>query len=447
MAVSILKPKGSSISSNDKVLRQSSSQKDCNNDTNRVTKNVLPNGITLLYKQIPVNDVVAVNVFIKGGKASQNKAGLANILANMLLKGTCARSARDIAQQLEARGIELDASASDDFIKINLKSTNDDFAEAFMILSDILNNSCFKQEELDKVKETMKNAVKANQDSPLTYSLEKLIMNIYKNHPYGDVGEKIINNLPDISRENIIDYYQKYFVPSNMIISVVGNISPEEVKEYIQQSWCGNSKDQVDEKNKLISDLTKNVLLKETKNTEAAWISMAWIAPKISDKDYATLKVIDAMLGNGLSSRLAVNLREKLGLAYSLGTIFPSRKDKSTFVMYIGTNPKNINIALKGFKKEIKALQSTLITKKELESVKQKLIGQFELSHETNMQQGYYLGWFETMNMGYELDKKFPELINNVTSEQIQTLSKQIFSKSYVLSVVAPEKAVKLLKE
>lgn len=454
MAVSTLKPKNFSVKSNN--LKQSDNKNNelnnnknnsSDNTSNDIQKIILTNGLTLLIKSNTSNAVVSMNVYVKGGQLFQDKAGLANLTAALLLKGTDSRTAEDIARETDDLGINIGASASDDYIEVSVKSIKDDFPEAFMVLTDVLKNSVFKPEEINKVKESMVNSIKANEDSPMAYSIEKLLMNAYGNHPYGQIGEKVINELPKISREDIVNYYKKYFVPSNMVISVVGNIPADLVKRYIEQSWGSDLTQTKIETTTTVEPLKNNIIVKTPKDTEAASITMGWIASGIKEKDYSALKLINALLGSGLSSRLARNLREKNGMAYEVGSFFPSRMDKSVFVFYIGTDPKNINDVIKGFKEEIKKLQTELISDEDLNNSKQKLTGQFALAHETNRQQGFYLGWFESVGLGYEFDQKYPELVNQVSAQQIKDLANNLFSNTYVLSIVAPNKALNTLKE
>lgn len=454
MATSILLPEKTPESANkendvdNKEAEQPSSDKNCLQVSNEgVQKLILPNGITLLLKSNPANDVVSTDVFIKGGKLLQDKPGQSALVANMLMKGTDSRTAEDIAQETEDLGININISAQDDYTQITVKSTRSDFPEAFMVLIDILKNSNFKQEEIDKVKESMVNAVKAVEDSPLSYSFQNLYIALYGNHPYGEVGDVILKSLPGITREDLIEFYKKYYIPENLVISVVGNISEEVARRYVEQSWSVDNNNKPVMVNKIVSQLKKKKVIKVSKDTEAASISMGWLAPSMSKNDYAALKVLNSYLSGGLSSRLSRSLREEKGLAYQVGSFYPSRKEESMFVFFIGTEPKNINTAVQGFKDEIKLIMNEAISEEELDYAKQKIIGSYALSHETNSQQGFYLGWFESSGIGYEFDQEFPKLIDAVTVADVQQAAKKVFNNPSILSIVAPKDALDQLKE
>jgi zinc protease len=453
MAISILMPEDYQAETktdkkNDIITNQPPQKSDdTSGQSKEVNKYVLPNGLSLLMKSNEANDVVSMDVYVKGGKLLQKTPGLTNVLTNLLTKGTESRTAEDIAREMEDLGIDLSADLGDDYISIGFRSTKNDFTEAYMVLADILRNSIFDPEELSKAEVSIKNSIQATEDSPLSYSFEKMYLNAYTGHPYGDVGPKVIGALDDITRDRLLSYYEEYFVPQNMVISVVGNIDPQVVKRYVEQTWSLEKTNEAIKETVKVQPLKHNKIIKVPKDTEAAWISLAWLAPNIKDEDYPAIKLMDALLGSGLSSRLARNLREEKGMAYNVGTFYPSRQDKSLFVMYIGTKPTNLNDVIAGFQEEINRLKTETISVEELQNIKQKLIGQFALAHETNSKQAFYLGWYEAVSMGYEYDKKYPEAIEKVTAEQIQEAANRIFSKPFVLSIVAPQEALDKYEE
>jgi predicted Zn-dependent peptidase len=142
-----------------------------------------------------------------------------------------------------------------------------------------------------------------------------------------------------------------------------------------------------------------------------------------------------------MSSRLFVDLREKQGLAYVVGSLYPSRAQASRFALYIGTDPVNQVRVQEAFTKEVARLQNEPIPEKELAEAKSKLIGNFALAHDTNVNQAYYLGLYEALGLGYSYDALYPKAIAAITSADIQAVAKRVFSAPGVLSVVQPEKS------
>lgn len=407
-----------------------------------VFEKAYPNGMRLLVKPNAVNNVVSMNIYIKGGKRLQEIPGLSNFTANLLMKGTKARSAEELAHETESKGINIGVSTLADYIQISMKSTKEDFPEAFLILSDVVNNPAFPEDQIENVREAMINALKAVEDRPTSYSYQQLLENIYQDHPYGDAGDKVKNALPSIKRDDIVHFYEKYFVPSNMVISVVGNVDHNQVQRYVEQVWDPEDKKQVDFVDKEVQKLENNLIVKIPKKNETAWISMGWLSGSMKTEDYPVLKIISYTLGGGLSSRLYKKLRKEKGYAYQIDCFYPSREQNSAFVMLIGTKPDFIGKVIEGFKAEADKLKTELMPEDELNKVKQKVVGQYALAHETNSQQAFYLGWYEAVGKGYKFDKVYPGLIKSVTAEQVQDVAKRVFSSSYVITIVAPEESM-----
>jgi zinc protease len=156
------------------------------------------------------------------------------------------------------------------------------------------------------------------------------------------------------------------------------------------------------------------------------------LAGAVDSSDYAALKLLTTYLGNGLSSRLFVELREKRGLAYEVSAFYPTRLDTSHFVAYIGTAPENTAIALDGLKQEVDRLCETVLTDEELQSAKNKLLGQYALGKQTNAQIAQTYGWYETLGLGVAFDDLFQQQVAEVTAEEAQTAAQRFLMQPYV---------------
>ena len=187
-----------------------------------------------------------------------------------------------------------------------------------------------------------------------------------------------------------------------------------------------------------ITPITENrTCIKQMPDTNTDWIFLAWQTAGLNNKkDYAALQVIDALLGNGMSSRLFKNLRDQEGLAYQLGSGYSANVLKGAFVVYIGTNPENYDKALNGLWAEINKLKTEFVGTKELQEAKDKLTGQFVIALETNLDKAVTMGWFETAEDNYKFVNKYDKLINSVTESDIMRVANRYFNNRYVLSAV-----------
>jgi len=404
-------------------------------------KTILPNGMTLLTKPLKNSSTVAIKIFVKGGQGVETVPGTSTLTSSVMMQGTRSRTAEQISRELESKGMNLSVSADDDYIEVTGTAIQEDLGELFMIMQDVLTNPTFQEPEIAKKKVQLRQALEASRDNPSSLAFENLSLSLYPNHPYGNEGKRVEDNLDKITRQDLLDYYNLYFTPQNMVVSVVGNVDPTTVTNYLSAMYpacnsCGQSKVTVPPVPPLAKDKTTTV---ERQQLSAVWMAEGWLAPPIRDiKEYAALKVLNSLIGSGMSSRLFVDLREKQGLAYVVGSMYPTREQNSRFVIYIGTDPVNNDKVQAGFKQEVQRLKTDLVPQDELNEAKSKLIGGFALAHDTNLNQAFYLGLYESIGAGYEFDASYPQLIQQVTPADVQQIALKVFNSPSVLSLVKP---------
>jgi predicted Zn-dependent peptidase len=226
-----------------------------------------------------------------------------------------------------------------------------------------------------------------------------------------------------------------------MVVSAVGNFDPKTLQNYLNSLYpaCSNCERSVISTPAVPSLTQSKTVTQQKPKLSATWIAQGWLVPPIrNQKDYVTLKVLNSLLGTGMSSRLFVDLREKQGLAYVVGSMYPTREEQSRFVAYIGTDPGNITRVQNGFIQEIQRLQKELVPATELSEAKSKLIGSFALGHDSNLNQAYYLGLYEIIGAGYEFDEQYAKLIEEITPQDVQRVAQTYFSGPSVTSLVQP---------
>ena len=407
-------------------------------------KTVLNNGMTLITNPNTSNDIVSLSLFIKGGKLLDSPPGITNLLVKTLLQGTKTRTAYEITTDVEDLGIVISPNLDSDCFEIKLKSTKNDFDKAFEILADVVNNPAFYPEYVEKEKKNIIQDIKKSRDKPMSKVSEGFTRAMYPNHPYGNIGTVLEKNVPSLTRVQLIDFHKKIFIPKNMVIAISGNINKDEIIQKLTEAFPYTSEEKLTLKlSPELKKLSSDKIINQKDETAAAWMLIGWSVESISNtKDYASLQVIDSILSGGMSSRLFKTFREKQGLCYSVGSSYVSKLDGSFFGMYIGTEPKNIELVKGKFLQEMTRLKTETVSQDELNDAKQKLIGNFLLGQETNADKAHYLGWFEIIDKGFRFTYDFPDLINSVTSEDVMSASNKYFNSPYVLSIVAPKESL-----
>lgn len=409
-------------------------------ESNGTQKYHLSDGATMLYTPNSSNDIIAISIYVKGGQLLDKIAGTANLTAATMMKGTKNYTSLELSQVLEDNGIKIVPSVGADAFSITVLTTKDEYDKTMELLNEVVNNAIFDDYEIEKVKSDKLSAIKTNKDVPIKQAIEEYRDMIYKNTPYSISSKVLEKNIQNIKKSDIIEYYNKIFNPKNIVISINGNIDKDKTIQDLNKIFEPKADSQTfdykiyDSKIPRITTPRTNTIKMPT---ETAWILLGWQTDGVlSEKDYATLQVIDSILGTGMSSRLFKELREQEGLAYQLGTGYSPNVLRGSFMMYIGTNPATLEKSKQGLFSEIEKLKTEYVGDKELKDAKEKLIGNYVIGLETNLDKASNTGWYEASTRGYEFKEKYVDLINSVTDADIIEVANKYFNDNYIMSIV-----------
>lgn len=438
-AVSIILPESSkNIPVANKI--QNSGTAELVSESNGTQKYHLSDGATMLYTPNSSNDIIAISIYAKGGQLLDKIAGTANLTAATMMKGTKNYTSLELSQVLEDNGIKIVPSVGADAFSITVLTTKDEYDKTMELLNEVVNNAIFDDYEIEKVKSDKLSAIKTNKDVPIKQAIEEYRDMIYKNTPYSISSKVLEKNIQNIKKSDIIEYYNKIFNPKNIVISINGNIDKDKTIQDLNKIFEPKADSQTfdyktyDSKIPRITTPRTNTIKMPT---ETAWILLGWQTDGVlSEKDYATLQVIDSILGTGMSSRLFKELREQEGLAYQLGTGYSPNVLRGSFMMYIGTNPATLEKSKQGLFSEIEKLKTEYVGDKELKDAKEKLIGNYVIGLETNLDKASNTGWYEASTRGYEFKEKYVDLINSVTDADIIEVANKYFNDNYIMSIV-----------
>ncbi|MEM6399000.1 MAG: pitrilysin family protein [Cyanobacteria bacterium P01_D01_bin.116] len=405
----------------------------------------LKNGIVLLVTENAAADVIATRIFIRAGSCYENseKAGLANLLGAVLTKGCDGLSSLEIAERVESVGASLSADTATDYFVLSLKTVTADFTPMLELATRILRSPTFPEAEVEMEKRIARQDIRLQKEQPFSVAFEQLRQVMYENHPYASSGMGDETTISNLNREDLVKFYQTYFRPDNIVISIAGRISEEDAEQQIDKLF-GDWQIPVDTQLP-----TMNVSFPQTKPqqvitpqaTQQSIIMLGYLGASVHSSDYAALKLLSTYLGNGLSSRLFIELREKLGLAYDVSAFYPTRQFSSSFVVYMGTAPENTVIALEGLRREVDLLSGSKLEENALQAAKNKILGQYALGKQTNGQIAQIYGWYEIIGLGIAFDQKFQEDIAALTSLDTITAACQYLKEPFV-SVIGQEKAI-----
>ena len=412
------------------------------------TKYELENGAILIITQNTANDIIAMEMSSKGGNNIEKIPGIATVTAETMLKGTKKYKNQELSLLLEENGIKIAPSARGDSFGIAAKFTKNEKDLALDIFEEIATKASLDSYDIERVKADKMHSIKNKNNTPDSLAFDEFRTALWEGTPYGNTGKILQKTLPLIQEEDITEFYSNLFTAENVVITVNGNVDNQEFINYFSRILKNSNKSKIsfaDFKCKF-KPLTKNKIVKVNKDSQAVWLLVGWLTDGVDNqKDWATLQVIDSMLGSGMSSRLFTQLRDEQGLAYQVGSSFSANINKGVFALYIATNPKNVQTAKTGLFYEIDKLKKEFVTDKELSEAKDKLLGNYVLSLETNMDKASIVNSIEISGKDYTFLDEYPNLINGITAQDVIKTANKYFSKPYVFTIVGPFKSIEKL--
>jgi zinc protease len=409
-----------------------------------IHRSQLANGITVLTISNPSADIVSGRFFIPAGSRWEAgaQAGVAQLLTSLLTKGTERSSALEIADRIESVGAGLGADTTADYIKLSLKTVRADLVDIFKLAGEILRSPNFPEDQIELERKQILQAIRSQTEQPFNNAYRQLRTALYGEHPYSRSSLGTAATMAQITRQDLVNYHQTHIRPDRLIISLAGRITPDEAIDLATKVFGDWEIPEIEPPMLATQDvITQSQYQVEHQATQQAIVMLGYLAPPIHDPQCIALKLIDSYLSNGMSSRLFVELREKRGLAYDVSSFYPTRLDTSHFAVYMGTNPSNTSIAVNGLRAEVDRLCMEPLPANELQTAKDKLLGQYALGKQTNGQLAQTYGWYELLGLGVNFDQQFNKAIQQLTSLQLQTAADKYLSDPYI-SIVSPQEQV-----
>ena len=342
------------------------------------------------------------------------------------------------ASDIDKYAIEFTAEMKLDYVKFKFVCLNEDFDHALDIFSDIVKNTTF--DEFEKERAKLEGEIIAELDSPRAKIIDSYYKNIYEGHNYGYTNTVILENLKNLKKEDIVNAYAAIVENSKKVAAFVGDLDFETVRKSIDEK-LGDITPSITK----LPELKKPLLTKKKEieliqpDLNQAHILKGWSVDTADSSDFAAISLLNIILGaSGLSSRLFLELRDKKGLAYVVRSAYDVARLSANFSIYIATEPKNIEVSLKGFEEEIQKIKTTPVSEEELENAKNNLFGKWAFISETNSQQANWLAHYGIMGFGFDFHSKAVEKVKKVTVEDILNCANKYFNDTYVLSVLKP---------
>ena len=401
-----------------------------------IVREVLDNGLCLLTESIPHVRSITIGVWLTRGSRHEDEArsGIAHFVEHMLFKGTTSRSAEDIAQAIDSIGGQLDAFTAKEYASYYIKVLDEHLPLAVDILSDILLDPAFNDDDIAREKRVVLEEIKMVEDTPDDLVHELFTQSFWDGHPLGRpiLGTK--ETVEALTRASLREYFVKAYAASNMIVSAAGNLEHQRVRDEIAKGFASLARTGEHGADRPPIVVPKVVL--RTKDLEQSHLCVgASCYPQNHENRYVSY-VLNTLLGGSMSSRLFQNVRERRGLAYAVFSGLAAYRDAGSFTVYAGCANEVVGEVVDLIVEELRGVKREPAPPSELRRAKDHLKGSLMLNLENTAARMSHLARQEIyFDRQFGLDETL-EGIEKVTSEDVQRVAQTLFGDGALAATV-----------
>ena len=397
----------------------------------------LNNGMRVSYLHDP-SIVAHLGVTVLAGSRfeNENEEGLAHFLEHCIFKGTKKRRAFHVLSRLDSVGGELNAYTTKEEICIYGSFSKEHFSRTSELLADITFNSIFPEKEIEKEKEVIIDEINAYLDSPGDKIFDDFEAYLYKGNPLGNNILGTAESVRSFSREDLLNYVERFFYPENMVISFVGNISATKVISRLNKDFGGIAANGV-KQNPVSPDGVQSFNIETQEANYQTHIMIGGKAPGYEDDKRRVMTLLINILGGpALNSRLVLSIREKYGYSYNIEANYTTYQETGYWFVYAGTDPKYKKKIIQLIKKEIKRFINQPLTENQLQKAKLQLKGHMALSMDSNT--GLMLNFGKSLLVFDQIDtlQEIYDQIDQISAKDLQELAKTYFNADQLSTLV-----------
>jgi len=405
-------------------------------------KTVLPNGLRVVTESTSHVRSVSVGVWIDVGSRDENEQnnGISHFIEHMVFKGTKRYSCQQIARSLESVGGYMNAFTTKEHTCYYARVLDDHLTKAVDVLSDLVQYPVFAPSEIEKERSVILEELKNIEDDPDDLIHDYLDANVYHHHPLGFpiIGKK--ETIGRIRRIGLLKHIEDRYVPQNMVVAAAGNLNHEEFVGIVSKFFSREGSRRAPAKP---SPIPKHVNAKTfvyEKPITQAHVCLGTLAYGVKSRHRYPYLVMNSLLGEGMSSRLFQNIREKYGFAYSVFSFANLLSDTGSFGMYIGTDNKHVDKSIELIHKELDKLKSKPIGAAELKRTKAQLKGTTMLGLESMSNRMMRLGSGELYYGQYLTLDEILSSIDRVRVEDVSAIAHDLLRMENFSTVIFKSK-------
>ncbi|MDO9333178.1 MAG: pitrilysin family protein [Dehalococcoidales bacterium] len=406
-------------------------------------KETLDNGLKIITSAMPHTRSVSICIYLGVGSRyeSDAQAGVSHFLEHLCFRGTQKRqSAKDISTAIEGVGGILNGGTDKELTVYWCKVALPHFQIALDVLIDMVLNSRFESPDIERERRVIIEEIGMSRDSP--HQLVGMLIDelLWPNHPLGRDVAGTRESVGNMSREQMLDFLTREYTPQNTVVSIAGNVQHDQIVEEVRKQ-LGNWSNRKSSLDYPIYEEKMNPRLKvECRETEQTHLCLALPGVSLVHPKRFTLDLLNVVLGEGMSSRLFLEVRDKLGLAYNVHSYLDHFHDSGAMTVYAGVEPKNLTVSVEAILKQLALLKEPVL-QEELTKAKELSKGRLMLRMEDSRSVAGWMGGQETLSGSIMTVEEVIEKIDVITAEDMAELARELFTEDKLrLSVVGPVK-------
>jgi zinc protease len=404
----------------------------------------LPNGLTVVFEEQHAAKVAAFQVWVKAGSADErlDQAGLAHLHEHMLFKGTQRRGPGEIARDVEAHGGEINAWTSFDQTVYHIVIASQFARMGLDILGDAVRHSAFDPEELAREIEVVCEEIKRSQDTPARRSSRDLFATAYQVHPYQRPVIGTEQSVRSFSREKVLEFYHRYYSPRNVVLSVVGDLSEAQLREWVDEFFGGDWGRPFEPLAARPAEppATGRRLFLREDDVKEAYLHLNFAIPQADHPDVPALDVLAMLAGQGDASRLVSEVKRTLNLVNEVHASSYTPRDAGLFSASLTLPPANLAQALEQTARVLAELRSQPVSAAELDTVKAIVEAEAVYQRETVQGVARKMGYYLSSMGGLEAEQRYYEAVAKLTPEDVRDVAERYlrFDRAVLTGLLPP---------
>jgi predicted Zn-dependent peptidase len=418
-------------------------------ETSRVQKTILPNGLVVLTEPMDHVYSVSVGIWVRLGSRREPAElnGISHFIEHMVFKGTARRTAEDIAQEVDGIGGMLDAFTSKEMVCFNARVLDEHLPKVFDIVADMVLEPKFADEDIAREQSVIMEEIRMTQDNPEDLVHELFTQNFWNSHA---LGKPILGTQETVSaftRGVLRDWFRQCYAPNNLVVTAAGHLTHAQLVDLVAERFA-HLTPVPDGFNDPRPEPATHITLRTKRELEQLHICLGVPALPMTDRRRFAVSVLNNVLGGGMSSRLFQNIRERLGLAYAIFSEMSSYRDAGVLSIYAGTSLDTADQLVQCVVEELRRLRDEPLGDEELRRAKDHLKGATLLALEGSGSRMSNLARYHIYFNRHFTPQELIQMLESVTADEVQQIAREFFRPDQVAaSVVGNLNGFKLTRD